>query len=67
MPIRDAKLVRETVSRSLTSRPHRGRNAGIAQLQIGHERARDPTRTENPPAHWAAFHAPSFRLESVKG
>jgi hypothetical protein len=61
MPIRDAKLLRETVSRSLASRPHGDRNAGIAQLQVGHEYSRDPAGTENPPPHWAALHAPSFR------
>jgi hypothetical protein len=45
MPIGDAKLVRETVSRSQTLRPHSGHNAGIARLAAAAGRSRTCSRS----------------------
>ena len=56
MPVRDAELFRETVRGSLAARPDRDGNTGIGQPEIGHERARDPTRSEDSPPHGAVRH-----------
>jgi hypothetical protein len=57
MRVRDAELVRETVRGSLAARPDCDVNAGVGQPEIGHERAGDPTRSEDSPPHWAVRHA----------
>src|SRR5271167_2287269 len=56
MRVRDAELAREAVRGSLAARPDCDGNAGVGQPEISHERARDPTRSEDSPPHWAVRH-----------
>jgi hypothetical protein len=56
VPARDAELIREAVRRFQAARPDRDGDAGIGQPQVGHERLRDPARSENSPSQRAIRH-----------